>query len=178
MKNLTFIALTSFFVFFIGTLKAQYNNNIYIGQPVDSVQNMVATEVQGHYSAKSYLTKLYAETHYRNKQIYEVMLCKQNILVPELQKSLDYCLFYEIVRDRLSYIITKYRNLTAIEAKRVYFAGKTNIGGYYFDPGFRYYYRIVADDSSGLNIEYRKTEFDRLPFTIQEQLKVIAKDWK
>ena len=156
------------------TAFGQKQSGIYIGQRADSIQTFVAQEVQSHYNAGGYLVKMSAETRYKNRQVSEVMLCKENVLARELQKSIDFCIHYVMGNGYLSHIVTKYSNITLSEAKAMLVFNRTNIGGYYFSSNFQYYSKVYADSTGIVIDDYRPTVITDLPLSIQEQLKMVS----
>ncbi|MBD1364557.1 hypothetical protein IDJ77_12125 [Mucilaginibacter sp. ZT4R22] len=156
---------------------AQDGDHVFIGQHVDSVQRIVALEVQGHYNAGGYLVKMSAHTiDYKGKPV-TIILCKENVLNASVNKGINLCVNYFIVKDTVFYIATEYKNLSEIEVKGILLSDRrlTNVAGYYFDSNYRFYHRVIKNGDGSVVDEYRKTVFERLPLSVREQLGILLK---
>lgn len=147
--------------------------NIHFGQRADSVQLLVANEVQTHYNANSYLTKLYAETRYKDKQIIEVLLIKENILIPHLSKSANYCIRYVMVNGYLEKVITDYSNSTLDEVRSLFLPERTNVAGYYFVSNYSQFSRLYELNNGHTIDELQLTNWDRLPLSVKEAVYML-----
>lgn len=158
---------------------AQQPTGIYIGQRVDSVQALIAQEVQTHYNAGGWLMKMNAQTIDFKGQVKEVILCKENVLMHRFNKGVNFCIHYIVSNDTLSTMVTHYSNLTFDEVKDLIVSDRTttNMGGYYFNSDYKAYRRIYTTDNGSILVEYKKTVIGQLPVNVREQLRLIAGLW-
>lgn len=172
MKSTYIYTLIAICIMF-GYTTSLYAQIVHLGEQADSVQFAVGQQVQIHHDADLYLTTISAETHYENKEISEVVLCKGNELLRELGKSIDYCRHFIMSRGVLSHIVTKYSNVTVKEARSYIKRGHVNIDGYYFDQDYKNYILVIESDGFVI-ADYRKTIISELPIKVRDHLAVIA----
>ncbi|MCJ8208074.1 hypothetical protein MUY27_00045 [Mucilaginibacter sp. RS28] len=171
---LSFIAFLLFTKFTNGQV---YDRHIFIGQQRDSVQALVAAEVQIHYGAGGYLTKVTASTEdYKGKAV-AVILCKENVLIEGIEKGLQICTRYVIQNDTVAIIRTQFYNLSLQELIALLRPGRTNVSGYYFDPGYHIYHKIYIDAAGVTTDDQFATVWERLPIGVAENLRLLLKKW-
>ncbi|MEO6520349.1 MAG: hypothetical protein ABIN91_01620 [Mucilaginibacter sp.] len=152
---------------------------VYIGQKATEIQTIVGNEVQTHYNAKDWLTKTRAQIKHANGCVSEVILYKENVLIPEFQKSANYCVHYIIKGDTLSHIATEYLNLNMKEVRSFFStAHVTRVRDYYFFTSYQNYFFLYLTDKGTIVEDFRKTILAELPPNIQEEIIMLNKKFE
>ncbi len=155
------------------TFQQSAGQSIHFGMSADSVQLLVADEVQGHYDAGQWLTKLRAETREYKGQVVEVLLFKENILMRQFEKGAKFCIHYVMQQGRLAAIITQYENLTLEEVKILIMPGRSNVGGYYFTSNYQFFSKVYIAANGLVTDEYQPANSRNVPYSIQEQVRAL-----
>ncbi|RKR80589.1 hypothetical protein BDD43_0713 [Mucilaginibacter gracilis] len=172
-KHLSIYVAIGWFII-SSTAFGQQIKGVYFGQRADSVQALVASEVQSHYNSGGWLMKLNARTIDFKGEIREVVLCKENVLIHNFDKGINLCVHYVMSNGVLVAISTQYANLSIAEIKNLFSPDRRNIGGYFFDSDYRHYSRLFVANNGLATDEYRQTIWTELPLQVRQQLEIMA----
>lgn len=178
MKSKILISLVCF-IFSISSVKSQ---NIEIGQDATLVKQFVEYSTKSHKRpdhfgnrASSYWT---CDTKYYNGKITEVSQCYQNQFLYDFKISADYCKRFIMENNKLSYVLTQFKNISFSQLKQNYaeMYSENKINDFYFFDEFKHYSKIYLSKNGLATIEMRKTDISKLPKQVQQSLRSKLKE--
>ncbi|TSD66408.1 hypothetical protein FFF34_003115 [Inquilinus sp. KBS0705] len=163
--------LTLIFVFFFINSWCQAPT---IGQSAGQVKSLVDYEVSSYYRAQGYhQVRMDNHAYYKNGQISEVVVCKENVPMIDLQKAGNFCTHYMMNKGRLFYIAIQYSNISIEELEAVMRKSSTQVGKYYFGDDNQTYSKVYLSQTGQATKEIHDIGLEPLPLTVKNQLTTI-----
>jgi hypothetical protein len=176
MKSLHYLHKAVFFLpfVFLCTVQKCFCQNIIIGQSAEQVKGLVNYEVESYRRAQGYHpVRMDYSVKYKNGQISEVILCKENAPMIDLPKAVDFCTHFIMANGHLATILLQYSNISISELESVMNKSNIHIGSYYFSNNQDTYSKVYLS-TTGLAIKEIKSKIlNPLPATIENQLSAL-----
>jgi len=168
---LTPIILSCFLMFC--SILSGWCQQITIGQYSHVVKALIEQEVQINNRSKGYnQVSMSCNTDYFNGEISDVIICKENVPMIDLKKSVNFCTIFIMKDKRLSYSLTHYSNISIQELENVMSKDNIRIGNYYFGDDNNYS-KVYLSTSGQATKEVRSRLVSPIPTAIQNQLNAI-----
>lgn len=145
-----------------------------IGQSAGEVKSLIDYEVSSYYRAQGYhQVRMDNHTYYKNGQISEVVICKENVPMLDLQKAGNFCTHYMMNKGRLLYIAIQYSNISIEELEAVMQKSSTHVGKYYFGDDDQTFSKVYLSQSGQATKEIHNINLEPLPLAVKNQLAAI-----
>ncbi len=145
-----------------------------IGQSASEVKALIDYEVSSYYRSQGYhQVRMDHRTDYKNGQISEVIICKENVPMIDLQKAGNFCTHYVMNKGKLFYIAIQYSNISIEELEVVMRKSSVQVGKYYFGDDNQTYSKVYLSQSGQATKEIHDIGLEPLPLTVKNQLATI-----
>ena len=152
---------------------ANFSFSQKIGDNAEQIKLGVKSEVENYYRAQGYhQVRMAYDVKYFNGKISDVILCKENVPMIDLRKSVDFCTHFIMKSGRLENITTVFSNISLDELEGTMDQTYTKIGNYYFDDN-ETYFKIYLSQTGNVIKELRSRSVTPLPVKIQNQLLLL-----
>lgn len=172
----------SFFLIVLLLIYVQAKSQtIEIGQDALSLKTIVEWSTNNQNMPDSYgrypSFKVSCNVVYKNGRIVDIVQCYQNQFYIDLKRPVDFCNHYIIVDNKLSYILTKYKNVPVEEIRNIYNKKYEDqiVNDYYFESDYNHFSKIYIDKSGLSTIEYRRTSFENITAKVIDKIEAKKK---
>jgi hypothetical protein len=173
MLRTLFIWLTCHLAF-----ETSYGQNlIYLGQAAEEVQGLIKYQVDVYNQARGYKSvAMDWDTKYFNGKISEVILCKDNAPMIDLQRAVNYCTHYKMKNGTLEKIISQYENVSVEELKRTTVQQNSKVGDFYFTDQYNSIIQVYLAANGLATQEYKTVILSELPKEVQTLVTKLRKE--
>jgi len=152
---------------------AHFSFSQKIGDNAEQIKLGAKLEVENYYRAQGYhQVRMAYDVKYFNGKISDVILCKENVPMIDLGKSVDFCTHFIMKNGLLANITTVFSNISLDELKGTMDQTYTKVANYYFDDNDTYY-KIYLSQTGQVIKELRSRSVTPLPVKIQNQLLLL-----